>query len=266
MKGWIASLLLFSLLLCPPAFASDQGKTEDWTYSLSGGHEGRGAELFRFFHDRFQPEEMTLVLDGHPDETGRVRHLFLDARGAFVDDMRLDHIVLEAFETQFNAPELWDEEIEVTSMLAVYSEATLREEDINTRLREKQIGDDDAHWQRIGIDFGPDGVHASGLYRAKFLFTFDILIEIDGQFDLVRGRQVWLSDYTLKINRREIPESLAKRAISQLQPILDLDRFIFPLRLASIEQDDEKVTLRSRHLPTPFRGITYRFVRDGLSR
>ena len=231
-------------------------------YSLSGGEEGRAGDLFRLFQDRFTPEEMTLVVDGHPDESGRVRHIFLDVRGAVVDGMRLDHIAVEAFDAQFNDPREWQEELTVLSMLAIYAQATILEEDLNARLREKQIGDDDAHWQRIGVDFHEGGVHAEGVYRAQFLFTFDILIEIDGQFDLVRGRQVWLSDYTLKLNRREIPQALAKRAVGQLQPILDLDRFIFPLRLASITQDDDRACLRSRHLPTRFEGITYHCLRE----
>lgn len=271
MKRLVALLLALAALtgFLSPSQAETVSEEGGWNYTLSGGREGRGSDLFRFFHRRFSPEEMTLVIDGHPDETGKVRHLYLDVRGAVVDRMRLDRIAIEAFDVQFSDPDSWrEEDPAVHSMLAVYSQATLREEDINDRLREKQIGDDDEHWRRIGIDFRENGdVHAEGVYQAKLLFTFDILIEIDGRFDLVRGRQIWLSDYTLKINRREIPESLARRAVGKLQPILDLDRFIFPLRLSSIAQDDEKVTLRSRHLPTRFKGITYHYEAEtSLSR
>ncbi|QTX32385.1 DUF2993 domain-containing protein [Aminithiophilus ramosus] len=258
------SLLLLALLtalVCPsPLRAAPLSSDVDLpAYSLSGGDDGRAGTLFRFFQRRFSPEEMTLVVDGQPDASGKVRHLFLDVRGARVDGMRLDHIAVEALDVRFNDPEQWEEDLAVEAMLAVYSQATIREEDLNARLREKQIGDDDENWQRIGVDFRKEGVHAEGVYRARLLFTFDILIEIDGQFDLVRGRQVWLSDYTLKVNRRQLPESLAKRAVARLQPILDLDRFVFPLRLAAIDQDDEQVTLRSRHLPTRLEGITYSY-------
>ena len=215
------SLLLLALLtalFCPSPLWAAPLSSDLPAYSLSGGDDGGAGALFRFFQRRFSPEEMTLVVDGQPDESGKIRHLFLDVRGARVDGMRLDHIAVEALDVRFNDPEEWEEDLVVEAMLAVYSQATIREEDLNARLREKQIGDDDENWQRIGVDFRREGVHAEGVYRARLLFTFDILIEIDGQFDLVRGRQIWLSDYTLKVNRRQIPESLAKRAVSSSSP------------------------------------------------
>ena len=80
-----------------------------------------------------------------------------------------------------------------------------------------------------------------------------------GDFKIVKKQQIWLDNCTIKVNRVAIPETVTDRAISKIQPVIDLSRFIFPLELDSVKQDEERIYIRSRILPEPFDGITYRY-------
>ena len=98
------------------------------------------------------------------------------------------------------------------------------------------------------------------LFRSV-LFTLNILIEIFSKFKIVNMQQVWLDDYTLRVNRFDVPEFITDKAVSQIQPLLDLSRFIFPLRLSSIVFEDGSMTIASRVTPMPFEGIEYEYAR-----
>ncbi len=230
-------------------------------FETDGKPDGNGARLFRFFIDKFQPESMIMTLDEEPDDGGNLRRIFIDVTGAHIDEMRIDHIAVEALDTDFTPVSDWAENgVEVRQMLRAYTDATLLEKDINDVVQKKTFGKDDDHWQHISIDFRNGGIHAQGNYVARFLFTFDILIEIDGVLDIVNREEIWIDDYILRVNRRDVPQWLTEKAIGKIQPILDLGKFVFPLRLYSIEQSDDRVHLTSRVLPKPFEGITYRYT------
>lgn len=258
-KFLFMALVLFLTLGSGPANALEG----NLSFQTSGNRDGNGSRLFQFFIQKFQPESMTMVLDSEPDDEGYARHIFMDVRGAHIDEMRIDHISVETLDTLFNPVDQWDYEdgIEVREMLMAYSDATLLEDDINEVIQRKTFGKGDDHWKRLHIDFREGGIHAEGNYEAKFLFTFNILIEIDGVLDIVDHKEIWIDDYTLKVNKRDLPAGLTDRAISKIQPILDLGKFIFPLRLQTIEQTEDRVTMQSRVLPENFEGITYSYSR-----
>lgn len=230
------------------------------SFQTTGSPSGNGSRLFRFFIDKFQPETMTMVLDKEPDEAGHVRRVFIDVRGARIDGMRIDHISVEALDTLFTPIATWEKDgVEVSEMLMAYSDATLLEKDINEVIQKKTFGKGDDHWKRLSIDFREGGIHAEGNYVAQFLFTFNILIEIDGVLDIVNHKAIWIDDYTVRVNKRDLPKGLTERAISKIQPILDLGKFVFPLRLHRIEQTEDRVTMQSRILPHSFEGIIYTY-------
>lgn len=229
-------------------------------FQTTGTPDGNGSRLFRFFIEKFQPESMTMILDEEPDDEGHLRRVFIDVRGANVDEMRIDHISVEALDTLFTPVADWEENgVEVREMLMAYSDATLLEKDINEVIQKKTFGNGDDHWKRLSIDFHDGGIHAEGNYVATFIFTFNILIEIDGVLNIVNQKEIWIEDYTLRVNKRNVPEGLTDKAISKIQPILDLGKFVFPLRLHRIEQTEDRVTMESRIHPQTFEGITYTY-------
>ncbi len=250
-----AAAVILVLLMSGTAFASHG-------YQFNGRVDGhtRGAVLFRAFAEGFKPDSMEMILDEEPDETGRVRHLYMDLHGSELGGVRIDRLEIEAFDIQFTDPSGWAEcGPDIESMLTVNARATILEEDVNRAISDAAFGDDDGNWHSLSLNFRNDGVYARGNYIVKFLVRLDLLIEIEGRFGIVGGKQVWLEDYTLKVNRVDVPEVLTDRAIGQIQPIIDLNEFIFPLTLRSVIQKKDRVILESSRLPQPFGGIRYRF-------
>ncbi len=231
-------------------------------YQFNGRVDGytRGAVLFRAFAEGLKPESMEMILDEEPDETGRVRHLYLDLYGSELGGVRIDRLEIEAFDIQFTSPCGWEESgPDIDNMLSVNARAIILEEDVNKAISDAAFGDDDGNWHSLSLDLRENGVYARGNYIVKLIVRLDILIEIEGRFGIVGGKQVWLQDYTLKVNRVDVPEILTERAIGQIQPIIDLNEFIFPLTLRSVIQKEDRVILESRSLPNPFEGFRYRY-------
>ncbi len=220
----------------------------------------RGEILFQGFLSLLSPEEMVMILDEEPQEDGRVRHLFLDLRGPRLGGVRVERLSVEAWDVQFNSPEEWvlegEDSIRVEQVLQTYAEGVLTEVDLNDDLLQKKFGNE-KDWHDIYLDFTSRGLHAQGKYRVKFLFSFDMLIEIDGVLGLRKGQEIWLEDYRFRVNKVNVPESLTRSAVEELQPLLDLGRYMFPLRLSTLEMDEEKVVLQSSRLPQAFEGIRY---------
>jgi len=219
-----------------------------------------GEILFQAFLSELSPDEMVMVLDEEPREDGRVRHLYLDLRGPRLGGVRMECLTLEAWDVQFNPVEEWilpgEDPVKVKEVLQTYAEAVLTEKDLNEDLLQKKFGDE-KDWRDIYLDFTPQGLHAQGTYRVKFLFTLDMLIEIYGVLGIRKGQEIWLEDYRFQVNKVNVPESLTRSAVEELQPLLDLGRYMFPLRLHTLEMDEEKAVFRSSRLPEPFEGIRY---------
>ena len=225
--------------------------------------EGRGEALLRLFAQEFSPERMTMILDEEPDAEGYVREIYLDITGCDIGGVRMDALRVRAMGVFLNPPDEWEEKgLDAREILNVHAFARLLEKDLNDNLISKEFGDDD-HWKNIRVDMRPDGVYVRGNYLVTILFRLNMLIEIFSRFRIVNMQQVWLDDYTLRVNRVDVPQYLTDKAVDQIQPIIDLGKFIFPLKLHSIDHDEDGLTIRSRVLPEPFEGLTYEYGAEG---
>lgn len=229
--------------------------------------EDLGERLFRMFLDELNPQRAQMVLREPPEESGLIKHVYMDMEGADIGGVRIDRITVEGMDVAFTSPETWGtESADVTSILATNAVAVIKEEDINSHLKSKEFGDDEK-WNNLALDFSPGRVYAKGYYLADLvLLKLNILIEIDGTFKVKEGKQVWLDDYTLKVNRAKVPEGLTDRAMAKIQPILDLGKFMFPLKLSGIELDEDKAVVKSVSEPRPFEGIVYEYDAETVSR
>lgn len=221
--------------------------------------ETRGKKLLDHFVKEFSPEEITMIIDEEPNEKGYVRDIFLDIRGCSIGGVRIDSLRLRAMGVQMNASAEWDRNgLDAKEILNVHALARILEKDLNNNLLSKEFGDDD-HWHNLQVDMRADGIYARGNYLVTVLFRLDILIEIFSRFKIVDRKEVWLDDYTLKVNRVDVPQFITDKAVSEIQPLLDLGKFVFPLRLHSISYDEKSLTISSRVLPESFEGIRYRY-------
>jgi len=219
-----------------------------------------GARIMREFVDGMDPMEAEMIIDRQPDGSGRLKRIYMNMKRPLVGGVRLENLSFEALDVRFNPVSEWESNpVKVEDMLAVYAEGTLLEDDINRSLQNREFGGDE-HWHDLKLDFRSSGIFAKGYYLAEFIFKLDILIEINGDLAIRNKRQIWLDNYRLKVNRVDVPRRITDKAISKIQPILDLSRFIFPLDLDSVEMDSKQILIRSRYLPERFEGIIYRYV------
>ena len=254
-KRFAIPALLAAIIACScgtPAFATP----------VSGD---AGALLMDFFAKKFTPDEMVMVLDEPPDPSGSVRDMYLDIKGCSIGGVRVASLKVRGMGVELTPVSEWTKgNVDVKRMLHAVADCRITADDINRNLLGKDFGDDD-HWHGIQLSIGKDGVYARGYYQVRVLFTLDVLIEITSRFRIVDAQQIWLSDYTLAVNRVGVPDFITDKAVSQIQPILALSTFVFPLRLHAIEYEAGAVRIRSRVLPEPIQGVTYTYKKAAVT-
>jgi hypothetical protein len=111
------------------------------------------------------------------------------------------------------------------------------------------------------MKIAPSGLSARGTYMAKVLFvTLGISIEVDSGLKIVDHRELWLDNYKVRVNAVNVPDYITKKAISQIQPLLDLGKFPLPLKLHKVEFQEGQAEFSTRNLPRPIKGgVTYRY-------
>ncbi|MDR1649568.1 MAG: DUF2993 domain-containing protein [Synergistaceae bacterium] len=241
--------------------ATDSGREADFEFQGTIDSQDPVSRLLKKYVEEFSPEELFLEIDEQPDG-GRFRDLYMDLEGVLVDGVRLDRLTFRMSGAAFNDPSEWPENVECLRALQIHAYCRLKEEDINRRLRAATFGRD-GHWKNISMKISPSGLYARGVYSANLLFfSLDILIEVESGLRIVENRELWLDDYKLRVNALGVPDYVTKKAVSQIQPLLDLGRFPLPLRLHGVEFGEGEAVLSTRRLPDPLpRGITYRYRR-----
>jgi hypothetical protein len=222
------------------------------------------SRLLAYYIQEFSPEKLSLSIDEQPDETGRFRDIYMDLTGVLIEGIRLEKLTFRMVDAQFNNPAQWASgEVECESALQIYAQCLLKEEDINRKLATETFGDDD-HWKNISMKISPSGLYANGTYTAKIFFvTLNILLEVESGLRIVDNKELWLEDYKVRVNSLSVPDYITKKALSQIQPLLNLGRFPLPLKLHRIAFQEGQALLSTRVLPQPPEdGITYHYVAE----
>ena len=259
-------LLMLPMLLARGGFPLPLAASALWAADF----EFRGAieptddtsRLLAYYVNRFAPEELTLSVVGQPDATGRFHDLFMDLTGVRIENVRIDRLTFRMNDVQFNAPENWASgDVECRDALQIYAACRILEEDINKGLEAQTFGKDD-HWKNITLAITPSGLKGRGTYLAKVLFvTLDILIEIDSKLKIVNRKELWLDGPQVRINKLDLPDYITNKALSQIQPLLDLARFPLPLKLHTVTLEEGSALLSTRLPPQPVeQGVTYHYL------
>lgn len=213
--------------------------------------------IFDAFLSGLRPESMEMIMDGVPDKNGRVRRIYLDLEGCHVGHVRIERLQVDAMDVTFTHPSTWDETGPgVELALLVRTKALVSEDDVDAALRSGIFGGIEENWQDMRLRFRDGGVYVEGYKKVLFLNVF---FELQGRLDIRQGREIWLTDYSMRINRVNAPEMLAERTVSQIQPLIDLGTFPFPLNLKRAIQRNDYLILESRNSPEPFDGKLFRY-------
>ena len=207
-------------------------------------------DLLNYYVNRFKPETASLAISQKPDETGLFNDIYMDLQGVVVEDLRLDRLTFRMKGVQFNKPSEWAKgNVECKDAIQIQALARILESDINRAIEAKTFGEEDS-WHDVSLAITPQGLKGRGYYTADAkLFKLDILLEIVSGLKIVKGKELWLNNPNVKANRMDVPDYVTKKALTRIQPLVDLDRFPLPMTLNKVDLQKGSATLSTRTLP-----------------
>ena len=215
-------------------------------------------DLLSYYVGKFGIEKGEIFVDALPDSTGHFSDIYMKLTGLMIENFRVNEITVRMRDVQFNEPSEWAKgNVECKSAISIQSIASIRENDVNKAIKDRTFGDDGSEWHDMSMEIKPSGLSGRGYYRFGFL---DILIEATSKFKIVKGKEIWLKDPQVKINRMDLPDYVTRKALADIQPILDLNRFPLPMTLHKVELKQGVATLSTRTLPKPIKaGLRYTY-------
>lgn len=223
-------------------------------------HADEVNDLLNFYVKKFTPEKATLIISEKPDSTGLFNEVYMNLKGVMIEQFRLDSLIVSMRGVQFNEPSQWAKgNVECKDAISVLATATLLESDVNKSIENKSFGKGDEHWHDLTMKIAPKGLSGQGYYKYSI---FDILLEIDSKLKIVKGKELWLDNPQVKVNRLDVPDYVTKKALNKIQPLVNLRKFPLPLTLHKVELKNGSAILSSRTLPKALKGgLKYSYSR-----
>ncbi|MBQ7067648.1 MAG: DUF2993 domain-containing protein [Synergistaceae bacterium] len=217
-------------------------------------------DLLNFYEKRFRPEKALLVISGKPDETGLFNDIYMNLQGVVIDKLRLDSLVVRMRGVQFNEPSEWKKgNVECKDAISVLATGTIFERDINKSIEDKTFGEGRDEWHDLSMKINPSGLSGSGYYKYNIL---DIRIDIDSKLKIVKGKELWLDNPVAKVNKLDVPDYVTRKALTRIQPLVDLRKFPLPLSLHKVELKKGSAVLSTRTLPKEMKdGLKYTYTK-----
>ena len=257
-KGIVLAAVLVVLALAGSASAE---KLLEFSGSVTG--HTKGVTLFRHIVELLNPEAVEMIIDQEPDNSGKVRHIYLDVRGAVIDDVRIEQLRCEATFAELNPIRDWAKKgtraLEVRGAASAVIEGTVLEEDVNALVKKYLDVHTNSKWRHITLDFRKDSIFIKGYYHQDSPWS-DLAIQVASGLEAKGGKELWLKDYSLVINTAEKTD-LIHEEIKKIQPIFSLRGFTFPVSIASFKISPDSITFSTLTGPKPFTGRTYRYTR-----
>lgn len=217
-------------------------------------------DLLAYYVGRFGVEKGEITVDALPDETGKFGDIYMSLRGLMVENLRIDNVTVRMKGVQFNEPSEWKAgNVDCKSAISVNAVAEIFESDINNAIAAKTFGDGSDEWHDLSLGITPSGLAGKGYYKFGIL---DILIEITSNLRIAKGKELWLKDPQVKINRMNLPDYVTKQALGKIQPLVNLSDFPMPLTLHKVQLKKGSAVLSSRNLPKPMtKGLNYSYTK-----
>lgn len=218
-------------------------------------------QLLSYYVNRFKPETASMIISQKPDETGLFNDVYMDLKGVMIENLRLEKLTFRMMGAQFNEPSEWGKgNVECKDAIQIQALANILEEDINRAIEAKTFGDSD-HWHDVSMAITPKGLKGKGYYTADIKITkMDILLEITSGLKIVKGKELWLNNPLVKVNKMDVPDYITRKALSQIQPLVDLRKFPLPMSLHKVELKKGSAILSTRKLPQALtNGLKYSY-------
>ena len=217
-------------------------------------------DLLAYYVGKFGIENGEILVDALPDDTGHFSDIYMKLTGLVIEGFRVNEITVRMRDVQFNEPSEWAKgNVECKSALSILSVANILESDVNKAIKDMTFGENGSEWHDMSMEIKPSGLSGRGYYKFGIL---DILIEITSNFRIVKGKEIWLKDPKVKINKMDLPDYVTNQALAKIQPLLNLNAFPLPMLLHKVELKPGVATLSTRTLPQPLkRGLRYTYTK-----
>lgn len=246
-------LFLFTAFLCFLPFVA-QGQERAFVGEVTVTDVE--TKLFRWLVNETGPESARMIIDGPIAQDGKVRHLYFEAVGPNLEDLRVESLKVETVFNDFGPTSTWTDKgpSGIKEILTGYFDSTMTDSDINGFLRGLTMKGDDGDWESISVRFVPGGLSALGYYNVKNP-GLRLKVELEGSLVLRERSEIWLDRYVFRVNNDD-QSSVVEKALRKVQPILDMKNFIFPVQLQVLDLQKGKMRLATRVLPKPFEGVS----------
>ena len=189
----------------------------------------------RFLVDEFNPERVSV------QATEGGSFMYAHANGIDIEGMRLESISLYALmKSDFPGSDLKDKDkYEIADMIYMSrGELVILEKDVHDYCRKEM--EDIKGFRDMKIDFNKDGFKFSGVYTAKFLFTFNFRLSATARVSY-DANGLNLTDVKLFINNVQQPDSLSKLLTDKVNPLINPEKIPFPVKVTDIIYKDDRI-------------------------
>ena len=187
-------------------------------------------EIARELGKKFRPDQLTVTTDGST--------AYVEARGAWIDKIRIDSLRLEATLKPERTPVSGDADALAGLIASSVGELTLLEKDVNGYFAKNE----ESGFTGLHFDFTPSGFQAKGVYSATFLFTFRIRLAATGVLAL-RPEGIILDQVAMFVEGLKQPDSFTARVVSSVNPLLEFRDIPFPVTFKRLTMTEAEVTL-----------------------
>lgn len=209
-----------------------------------------GRQLFDMMLKNLEPRTAEMRLQEMPAPDGSIPWAYLECAGVNVGGMNVRSLRVEVFDAEVTPPAQWSGMAypRVKSMLACRAEGVFTQEDVNAFLHNRLFGRE-KEWERISVRLENDRIRAEGTCSVNLkLMRVKLRMEVSCRV-VPRGTGLWLDDVAVKVNGKPLSGALVNKAISRIQPVLDMKKYNLPLYLSKIELSDGVCRVATRLPP-----------------
>lgn len=229
--------LLFLLFLSMPNIASAQTRVEE--------------QVGQLLVKEFDPESLVV------EATDGGSFLYAKAKGVVLEGMRIDSISVFAMMKEPPRNLSGEDVYELADLIHLArAEVVLLKKDVDAYC--STAVEDVKGFTNLEVDFSSDNISVSGIYTAKFLFTFNIRLLAKSKLGFING-DFSLVDTEFYISGVRQPDYLTEKLLKEINPLIKRDMIPFQVDIDKIIVTDDRIVVTGN--PQPLEGDSLRVWR-----
>ncbi|GEM_PF-1879382 len=215
--------------------------------SVSLSSENVSTKLKTTLKKLFTPKKIEVYVDENAKDPF-FKDVYIEAEDAQTSGLPLEKVEIEAIDAKLNSPDEWEKgKIKVEKVKSVKLLMTITEEGLNFFLKNKIKEANEHGLKKAYVRIKRDKFILVASYQLGGL-PIRALVKLAGKLK-IKGSKIFLSDYKFCINGLKMGKKFISRLLKKVNPILDLKTLPFPVENGIIEQEEGKITIRTKELP-----------------